>query len=58
MAAGNFLTPMIIYKGKPNGHIMMRELPKFDPTFIYACQEAAWMDERCMLMWVNEILSP
>ncbi len=57
-AAGNFLTPMIIYKGKPNGHIMARELPKFDPTSIYACQEAAWMDERCMLMWVDEILSP
>ena len=29
-----------------------------DPTSIYACQEAAWMDERCMLMWVGEILQP
>ncbi len=57
-AASDFLTPMIIYKGKPNGHITTRELPKFDPTSIYTCQEAVWMDERCMLMWVDEILSP
>ncbi len=57
-AAGDFLTPIIIYKGKPNGHITTRELPKFNPTSIYACQEATWMDERCMLMWINEILSP
>ena len=49
-AAGYFLTPMIIFKGRPNGRIAKKELPTLDPTSIYACQEAAWMDERCMLM--------
>jgi hypothetical protein len=57
-AAGDFLTPMIVFKGKPDGTIAARELPTLDPTSIYACQEAAWMDERCMIMWVDEIFSP
>ena len=54
-AAGDFLTPMIIFKGKPDGLIARRELPTLDPTSIYACQDAAWMDERCMLIWVDEV---
>ncbi len=56
-AASNFLTLMIIYKGKPHGHITTRELPKNGPTSIYACQEAVWMDEQCMLIWVEQILA-
>ncbi len=56
MVAGNFLMSMIIFKGTPCGCITKTELPKFDPTSIYACQEAAWMDERCMLIWVKQIL--
>ena len=43
-AAGDFLSPMIIFKGKPDGQIALRELPTLDPTSIYACQDAAWMD--------------
>jgi len=54
-AAGVFLTPMIIFKGKPDGLIACRELPTLDPTSIYACQDTAWMDERCMLIWVDEV---
>ena len=54
-AAGGFLTPMIIFKGKPDGLIACCELPTLDPTSIYACQDAAWMDERCMLIWVDEV---
>jgi hypothetical protein len=54
-AAGNFLTPMIIFKSKPNGLIASRELPTLDPTSIYACQDQAWMDERCMLTWVDKV---
>ncbi len=49
---------MIVFKGKPNGNIAARELPALDPTSIYACQEAAWMDEHCMLMWVDKIFQP
>jgi transposase len=57
-AAGDFLTPMIVFKGEANGHIAKKELPTHDPTSIYACQKAAWMDERCMKMWVDQILAP
>jgi hypothetical protein len=58
MAAGDFLCPMLIYKGKAKGLIATRELKHHDPTLVYACQDAAWMDEVCMLRWVKEILKP
>ena len=48
---------MIIFKGKPDEQIARRKLPTLDPTSIYACQDAAWMDERCMLIWVDELFS-
>ena len=57
-AAGEFLTPMMIYKGKAKGHIATREFKHHDPSSLYACQDAAWMDEVCMLRWVDEILKP
>ena len=50
------LTPMMIYKGKATGHIATREFKHHDPSSLYACQDAAWMDEVCMLRWVDEIL--
>ena len=40
------------------GTIVQRELPQLNPTSIYACQEAAWMDKCCMLIWVEQILGP
>ena len=45
-AAGDFLCPMLIYKGKVTGLIARREFQRHDPTSIYACQAAAWMDRR------------
>ena len=54
-AAGNFLSPMIIFNGKPDRLIVRRELPMLDPTSICTCQDAAWMDKRCMLIWVGEV---
>jgi hypothetical protein len=47
-AAGNFLTPMIIYKGKPNGHITMRELPNSTrlPS-THARKPRGWMSSAC-----------
>ena len=56
-AAGEFLRPMIIFKGTPKGRIVNTELPTFDPTSDYTCQINSWMDERCMLMWVEECLA-
>jgi hypothetical protein len=58
MAARNFLTPMIMFKGKPDGLIMRRKLPTLNPTSMYACQDAMWMNEHCMLVWVDEIFGP
>ena len=55
-AAGDFLRPMIIFKGTANGRIVKTELPSFDPTSDYLCQKNAWMDERCMLIWADECL--
>ncbi len=49
-AASIFLTSTIIFKGKLNGTIAKREPPLLDPTSIYACQDASWMDKRCMLI--------
>ena len=57
-AAGDFLRPMLIYKGKATGLIATREFQRHDPTSIYACQAAAWMDEVCMLRWIEEVLKP
>jgi hypothetical protein len=57
-AAGDFLRPMLIYKGKAKGLIATRELKHHDLTSVYACQDAAWMDEVCMFWWVKEILKP
>jgi hypothetical protein len=48
---------MIIFKGKLNGKIAKYELKNFNPTSVYACQDAAWMDEQCMLVWVEEIFA-
>jgi hypothetical protein len=56
-AVSNIFTPMIIHKGKPHGHITKKELPNFDPTSIYACQEAMWIDEQCMLLWLTRSLA-
>jgi hypothetical protein len=55
-AAGNFLRPMIIFKGTAKGRIMKNELPTFNPTSDYLCQNNSWMDERCMLVWAVECL--
>ena len=33
-------------------------MPGWDNTFLYACQPNVWMDERCMLLWVDLCLKP
>ena len=47
-ASGEFLCPMIIYKGQPGKHIATRELPSHDPTSHYACQvKGGWTRSAC-----------
>ena len=40
-AACDFLSPMMIYKGKAKGHIVTKEFQHHDPLLLYACQDAA-----------------
>ena len=55
-AAGEWLKPMIIFKGQPRGRIARKELKTFDPSAFYACQKAAWMDKTCMIRWIRLVL--
>ena len=61
-AAGEVLTPYIRYKGKAEGRIardFQNPQEKGYPGNCYfACQERAWMDERCCLDWVTKCLNP
>ena len=57
-ASGKVLTPMIVFKGKPQGRIVTREFPEYPLGMEYACQDNAWMDETVMLQWVNKVLKP
>ena len=56
-AAGEYLTPLIVFKGTENGRIN-RELSTYQTDCFYATQERAWMDERVMLQWVEQVLKP
>ena len=57
-ASGKMLTPMLIFKGKPNRRIVKHEFPEYPEGCVYACQDNAWMDEQVMLQWVEQILKP
>ena len=57
-ASGEMLQPLIIFKGKPGGRIEKTEFGTYAPNAVYACQDAAWMDERVMRMWVEKVLKP
>jgi transposase-like protein len=57
-ASGKFLTPILVFKGAPNGRIVKTEFKTYPAGIVYACQAAAWMDEDVMIAWVNKILKP
>ena len=56
-ASGKMLPPMIIFKGKPGGRIE-REFDSYPTGAVYMVQERAWMNEVCMMEWVQRVLSP
>lgn len=56
-AAGEFLKPIIVFKGTRNGRIQ-RETGSYRTDAYYATQERAWMDEGVMLQWVEQVLKP
>ena len=57
-ASGKLLTPMLIFRGKPNGWIVKHEFLEYPEGCVYACQDNTWMDEHVMLQWVEQILKP
>jgi hypothetical protein len=57
-ASGEILKPYLIFKGVPNARIAKTEFPYYPQGQRYACQTNAWMDEHCMLDWVEHVLKP
>ena len=57
-ASGLVLTPMLIFKGAAGGRIEKREVPTYVKDILYGIQPNAWMDERMMLIWVQQVLKP
>jgi hypothetical protein len=56
-ASGSMLPPYLTFNAKPSGRVE-RGLVNFPTGAHYAVQQNAWMDERVMLLWVNEVLEP
>jgi hypothetical protein len=44
LTAGNFLMPMIIFKGKPDGHVTKKRTAKIQPLF-HLCMPGSCVDE-------------
>ena len=56
LAAGEWLNPMLIFKGQPRGRIVWKELKTFNPLAFYSCQKAGWMDKTCIIRWICLVL--
>ena len=54
-ASGEFLPPMIIFKGKTDRTIKKLRIPD---GFVVATQSKAWMDEDLMVRWIKEVWFP
>ena len=57
-ADGTVLPSTIVFKGKPDGRIARSEFATYPTTHHYQCQDNAWMDERVMIEWVDNVLKP
>ena len=56
---GTVLPSVVVFKGKTNGRIAkkVQNVPNI-PSLHYHCQDAVWMDETVMLVWVDQVLRP
>jgi hypothetical protein len=57
-ASGRVLTPLLVFKGAPNGRIERNEFVTYPDDIVYACQGNAWMDEKVMHLWIDKMLKP
>jgi hypothetical protein len=57
-ADSTLLPSTLVFKGKPDGCIAKKEFKTYPNTHFYKCQEAAWMNEEVMIVWVNKVLAP
>lgn len=57
-ASGRCLTPFLVFKGAAGGRIVKNEFKTYPADMFYACQVNAWMDERCMELWIDLVLKP
>jgi len=57
-ADGMVLPLMLIFKGQPGRCIEKTEFATYPATHHYQCQANAWIDEVCMIAWVNKVLGP
>ena len=57
-SSGLLLPSMVVFKGKADGRIAKTEFGDYPTTHQWRCQDNAWMDERVMISWVDEILKP
>ena len=57
-ASRKMLSPFLICKGNPNGHIVMPEFSSYPDGRKYSCQEMVWMKEEKMHEWIDVVLAP
>jgi len=57
-ATGKKLTPILVFKGEPQGRITTWDFATYPCGCMYVCQKSAWMDEVVMLQWVEQVLKP
>ena len=57
-ASGKLLKPMLIFKGQAHGRIERSEFQTYPDNCIYAMQPKAWMDEKIMHKWIDDVLIP
>ncbi len=51
------INPFLVFKGNPCGRIE-HDFTSFQADYHYGVQEKAWVDERLVYYWINNVLGP
>ena len=57
-ASEKLLKPVLTFKGHPQGRTVRWEFPTYPQEMIYTGQDNAWMNERVILLWAEQVLTP